>query len=159
MVLEPAREVDRAPPPMPKEIIAIGADHAGFELKTVLMKDLADMGFETSDLGTASTDPVDYPDLGHAVAGAVAAGKAGRGILICGTGIGMSIAANRHPGVRAALCHDGASAEIARRHNDANILALGARATEPETARACLRAFLTTEFEGGRHARRVEKLG
>ncbi len=159
MVLEPPREVDRAPPPMPKEIITIGADHAGFELKTALKKDLADMGFETSDLGTGGTDPVDYPDVGHAVAGAVAAGKAARGVLICGTGIGMSIAANRHPGVRAALCHDEASAEVARRHNDANILALGARATESETARACLRAFLTTAFEGGRHIRRVEKLG
>ena len=159
MVLQPPRKVDRSPPPMPKETIAIGADHAGFELKTALKKDLADMGFETSDLGTGGPSPVDYPDIGNAVAGAVAAGKAARGVLICGSGIGMSIAANRHRGVRAALCHDVASAEIARRHNDANVLALGARSTEPETARACLRAFLTTAFEGGRHTRRVEKLG
>ena len=144
---------------MPKEIIAIGADHAGFELKTALKKDLADMGFEITDLGAGDTSPVDYPDVGNAVAALVAAGTAARGVLICGTGIGMSIAANRHPGVRAALCHDPASAEVARRHNDANILALGARSTDTETAGACLRAFLGTEFEGGRHARRVEKLG
>ncbi len=144
---------------MPKEIIAIGADHAGLELKTALKKDLADMGFETSDLGTGDTSPVDYPDVGNAVAAAVASGKAARGVLICGTGIGMSIAANRHSGVRAALCHDQTSAEMARRHNDANVLALGARSTETETARACLRAFLATAFEGGRHTRRVEKLG
>ena len=144
---------------MSKEIIAIGADHAGFELKTALKGDLADMGFAINDLGAVDTGPVDYPDIGNAVAAAVAAGTASRGVLICGSGIGMSIAANRHPGVRAALCHDPASAQVARRHNDANVLALGARSTETETARACLRAFLTTGFEGGRHVRRVEKLG
>ena len=144
---------------MLKEIIAIGADHAGFELKTALKAELVDMGIEISEFGCLDASPVDYPDIGNAVAGAVAAGTAARGVLICGSGIGMSIAANRHPGVRAALCHDAASTELARRHNDANVIALGARSTEPETAKACLRAFLATGFEGGRHTRRVEKLG
>lgn len=159
MVLEPPSELGRSASRMSKETIAIGADHAGFELKTALKRDLAEMGFEINDLGTEDASPVDYPDIGNAVASVVAAGKAARGVLICGTGIGMSIAANRHRGVRAALCHDVAAAQAARRHNDANVLALGARSTGTETARACLRAFLTTAFEGGRHVRRVEKLG
>ena len=159
MVLEPPKEVGRSPFPMSKETIAIGADHAGFELKTALKRDLADMGFEIIDHGTGDASPVDYPDIGDTVAGAVAAGEVSRGVLICGSGVGMSIAANRHRGVRAALCHDAEAAQAARRHNNANILALGARSTDTQTARACLRAFLATEFEGGRHARRVEKLG
>jgi len=110
------------------------------------------------DLGTHSGASVDYPDFGHALAQAIAAGRAQKGLLVCGTGIGISIAANRHAGVRAAVCHDATSARLTRLHNDANVLALGARLIGPETARECLRVFLATPFEGGRHAGRVAKL-
>src|SRR5690606_38916259 len=110
-------------------------------------------------LGTDSTASVDYPDFGRRLARTVAEGKVRRGVIICGTGIGISIAANREPKVRAALCHDATSARLARQHNDANVLALGARLVGVEVARDTLRAFLETEFEGGRHAGRVAKLG
>ncbi len=110
------------------------------------------------DLGTGSTESVDYPDFGYAVAAAIADGTAARGLVICGTGIGISIAANRHPAVRAAVCMDPVAAKLARQHNDANVLALGARLIGEVMAEETVRAFLATAFEGGRHARRVDKL-
>ncbi len=138
--------------------IAIAADHAGFALKSALAAELAALGHEVLDLGTHSTESVDYPDYAAALAAAVESGRAGRGVLVCGTGIGMAIAANRHAVVRAAVCHDITSTRLARAHNDANVLALGARLVGEEVAKDCLRAFLSTAFEGGRHARRVDKL-
>ncbi len=143
---------------MADDSIVIASDHAGFELKETLKQELEALGFAVRDLGTHDADSVDYPDYADALARAIAAGDAERGVLLCGTGIGASIAANRHPGVRAALCHDAQSARLCRRHNDANVLVLGGRVTAPETARECLRIFLDTPFEGGRHARRVAKL-
>lgn len=144
---------------MAAEIIAIASDHAGFEYKDVLKRQLIDWGYQVLDLGTDSTASVDYPDFGRRLAQAVAEGKVRRGVIVCGTGIGISIAANREPKVRAALCHDVTTAKLARQHNDANVLAMGARTTGIEVARETLRAFLETEFEGGRHANRVAKLG
>lgn len=144
---------------MPEKPIAIASDHAGFELKAVLAEELARMGFELLDLGTDGSDSVDYPDFGQALAHAVQDGRAERGVLVCGTGIGISMAANRHAGVRAAVCHDETSARLAREHNDANVLALGARLVGVEVAKDCLRTFLTTDFAGGRHVGRVAKLG
>ncbi|MGQ0662605.1 MAG: ribose 5-phosphate isomerase B [Pseudomonadota bacterium] len=144
---------------MAAEPIAIACDHAGFELKTALARDLAAAGFEVLDLGTHSRDSVDYPDFAAALAAALKGRQAGRGVLICGSGIGISIAANRHPGIRAAVCRDADDARLARRHNDANVLCLGGRTTRLEVAKDCLMAFLSTPFEGGRHAARVEKLG
>lgn len=141
------------------ETVAIASDHAGFEMKRLLAEELGALGREVLDLGTDGPGSVDYPDFGHALAEAVAAGRAARGVLVCGTGIGISIAANRHAGVRAAVCHDETSARLAREHNDANVLALGARLIGDEVAKACLRVFLETDFAGGRHARRVDKLG
>jgi len=142
-----------------QEKLAIASDHAGLDLKSSLVRSLAEQGFEVMDLGTHSTESVDYPDYAAAVADAIRDGQAQRGILICGSGIGISIAANRHPGIRAALCHDTTSARLARQHNDANVLALGARLIGPQVAEDCVLAFLSTPFEGGRHLRRVEKLG
>ena len=139
------------------ETVAIAADHAGFDLKEVLKAELLALGCEVLDLGTMGPQSVDYPDFAEAVAKALADGRASRGVLVCGTGIGISIAANRNPGVRAALCHSGLEARLAREHNDANVLALGARLTGLEVARDTLRAFLDTEFEGGRHQGRVAK--
>jgi ribose 5-phosphate isomerase B len=141
------------------ETIVLASDHAGIELKAALKADLVERGFEPLDLGAHDTASVDYPDMADAVAAAMRAGKASRGVLICGTGIGIGIAANRHRHLRAALCHDGTTARLARQHNDANVLVLGARTTGIETARDCLTAFLATSFAGGRHARRVDKLG
>lgn len=138
--------------------IAIASDHAGLVLKHALKEALVSLGCRYEDLGTDSDASVDYPDYGYAIAEAVASGKAELGVAICGSGIGISIAANRHPAIRAALCHNAYTAEMARKHNDANVLALGARVVDEETARECLKTFLTTEFEGGRHAKRVEKL-
>ncbi len=140
------------------EFVAVAADHAGFDLKTALVAELETLGYAALDLGTRDRQPVDYPDLAVALARAIAEAKAQRGVLMCGTGIGMSIAANRNPAIRAALCHDGLSARLARQHNDANVLVLGARLIGPETARDCLKIFLSTPFDGGRHARRVAKL-
>jgi len=140
--------------------IAIGSDHAGFDLKAKLADELRSSGYEVLDLGTKdATTSVDYPDFGKAVAEAVASGKADGGVVVCGTGIGISIAANRTPGVRAALCHDETTARLCREHNDANVLALGARIIGEVVAKDCLTAFLNTEFGGDRHARRVKKLG
>jgi len=139
-------------------MIVIASDHAGVDLKARIVELIGEAGLEVQDLGPADTASVDYPDFAHAVAGAVARGEAERGILICGTGIGMSLAANRHPEVRAALCHDAFTAEMARRHNDANVLCIGARSTGPGVAEQIVRIFLETAFEGGRHQRRVEKI-
>jgi ribose 5-phosphate isomerase B len=143
---------------MPGGAIAVASDHAGFDLKEILKRDLQEAGLEVLDLGTNSTQSVDYPDFGIAMADAVASGKAERGVLVCGTGIGISMAANRNPKVRAALVHDVTSARLSRLHNDANVVAFGQRLIGTETAREALKVFLGTEFEGGRHANRVAKL-
>jgi ribose 5-phosphate isomerase B len=143
---------------MPGGAIAVASDHAGFDLKEILKRDLQEAGLEVLDLGTNSTQSVDYPDFGMAMADAVASGKAARGVLVCGTGIGISMAANRNPKVRAALVHDVTSARLSRLHNDANVVAFGQRLIGTETAREALKVFLGTEFEGGRHANRVAKL-
>ena len=140
------------------ETVAIAADHAGYELKSALLPALEELGLRILDLGTNSRESVDYPDFADAVAAALEAGRAARGVLICGTGVGISIAANRHRFVRAALCHDGLTARLARQHNDANVLVLGGRLIGIETAKDCLTSFMGTPFEGGRHARRVAKL-
>ena len=139
-------------------MIAIGSDHGGFALKQEIMKHLEDRKLEYIDFGTYSSDSCDYPQYGAAVGRAVASGSCERGILICGTGIGISISANKIHGVRAALCGDCFSAEMTRRHNDANIVALGARVVGPGLALKIVDTFLDTEFEGGRHARRVEQM-
>lgn len=138
--------------------IALAGDHAGFRLKTRLATMLRQERYEVVDLGTHSEDSVDYPDFGFSLAEAVAGGGADLGVAVCGSGIGISIAANRHPGIRAALCADPTSAKLARQHNDANVLALGARLMGEEVAEDTLRAFLSADFEGGRHSRRVDKL-
>ena len=138
--------------------IALGADHAGFELKESLKAWLIDRGYQVLDLGAHSTDSVDYPDYAAQVAEAVADRKVERGILICGTGIGMTMAANKVPGVRAALCSDLYTARMSRAHNDANVLALGGRLMGPEMAADILEMWLETEFAGGRHSRRVDKI-
>ena len=142
-----------------RQTVVIAADHGGVALKALLKPELQAMGYEVMDLGTNGPEPVDYPDYANAVADAILAGKAERGVLVCGSGIGVSIAANRHPGIRAALVHDGVTARLSRQHNDANVLVLGERVTGVEVAKDCLRIFMTTPFEGGRHARRVAKLG
>ncbi|MBI3441246.1 MAG: ribose 5-phosphate isomerase B [Proteobacteria bacterium] len=141
------------------KMIALAADHGGFELKNRVAEFLQAEGYKTQDLGTYSDERVDYPDYGYALSQAIADGKAGRGIAICGSGIGISIALNRNPAVRAALCHDVTSARLARGHNDANVLVLGARLIGFEVALECVKIFLNTQFEGGRHAERVKKLG
>ena len=138
--------------------IAVASDHAGFDLKEILKRDLQDAGYAVLDLGTNSTASVDYPDFGKAMADAIASGKATKGVLVCGTGIGISIAANRNPKVRAALAHDVTSARLSREHNDANVVAFGQRLIGTETAREALKVFLDTEWAGGRHAGRVAKL-
>ncbi|REJ34503.1 MAG: ribose 5-phosphate isomerase B [Bacillota bacterium] len=138
--------------------IAIGSDHAGFPLKAELVERLRQDGYEVDDLGTHSTESCDYPDTARPVAEGVSQGRYRLGILICGTGIGMSMAANKVPGVRAALCSETFSARMARAHNDANVLCMGARVIGPGLAYDVARAFLESEFEGGRHQRRVDKL-
>ncbi len=144
---------------MKEHMVAIASDHAGFELKEKLKADIAALGFKVSDLGTQGTQSVDYPDYAEALAEWMKAHEGSKGILICGSGIGMSIAANRHKFIRAALVHDGAEAALARKHNNANVLCLGARTTGVEAAKDALKVFLETPFEGGRHEKRVEKLG
>jgi ribose 5-phosphate isomerase B len=140
------------------QTIAIGSDHAGFALKESLVETLTQLGYAPIDLGTNGPDSVDYPDFAHAVAGALGAGEAGKGVLICGSGIGISMAANRHPDVRAALVHDALGARMCRQHNDANVIVFGGRMIGIEVARDCLEIFLKTEFEGGRHQRRIDKI-
>lgn len=140
--------------------IAIASDHAGFPLKALLAADLAAAGHAVADLGAHdAATAVDYPDFGRRCAEEVAGGAADFGVVVCGSGVGISIAANRVPGARCALVHDHLSARLARAHNDANLIALGARLTGVETARDALSAFLSTPFAGGRHATRVAKLG
>jgi len=140
------------------ELVAIAADHAAVELKRLLVTELEAMGYGVLDLGTNGAEAVDYPDIAAKLVHAIKAGEAKRGVLLCGSGIGMSIAANRHPIIRAALCHDGLTARLARQHNDANVLVLGGRLVGPELAKDCLKIFFSTDFDGGRHARRVAKL-
>jgi ribose 5-phosphate isomerase B len=143
---------------MPQDAIAIANDHAGTELKKVLAAALAERGIAVVDLGTTTGDSVDYPDYAKAMADALSDGRAARGILICGTGIGIAMAANRFRHVRAAPVHDVSTARLAREHNDANVLALGARFIGVELAKECLDTFLATPFGGGRHVRRVAKM-
>ena len=143
---------------MPSHTIAIASDHGGFELKSFLIKEIENRGLGIIDLGTHGPESVDYPDFADALARVMRDGKADRGVLLCGSGIGISIAANRHPELRAALVHDGLTARLARLHNDANVLVMGGRLVGPELAKDCLDIFLNTEFEGGRHARRVAKM-
>lgn len=138
--------------------IALGCDHAGLALKLQLKGVLEQLGVAVDDLGTHSDASCDYPDFAHAVADGVANGRYDRGLLVCGTGLGMSYAANRHAGVRAALCTNEFLARMARAHNDANVLCLGARVTGVGVAEAILRAFVETPFDGDRHARRVAKV-
>ncbi len=144
---------------MSQDTVAIGADHAGFELKSALSTVLQNLGFRVLDLGTDGLEPVDFPDFADAVAKAVSDGTAQSGLLVCGSGIGMSIGANRHAGIRAALCHDEETARLAREHNDANVLVIGARLTDEELAGRCVDVFFSSEFDGvEHHARRVAKL-
>lgn len=138
--------------------IAIAADHAAFALKAELAAWLREQGHEVTDLGTNGPESVDYPDYGRKLAKTVASGQVDRGIVLCGSGIGISIAVNRNAGCRCALVSEPLSARLAREHNDANVLAMGARLVGPEMARACIEAFLNTDFLGGRHQGRVDKL-
>ena len=140
------------------EPIGAASDHAGFDLKQILKDELASLNRIVVDLGVDGIEPADYPDFGYAMARALREGRVRKGVLICGSGIGISIAANRFPEVRAALVHDALGARLARQHNDANVICFGGRMIGAEVARDCLRVFLSTEFEGGRHRRRIEKL-
>jgi ribose 5-phosphate isomerase B len=140
------------------ERIPIGADHAGFELKERLVKELEALGYEPEDVGTHSTTSTDYPDYAHRVADEVARGEVQRGVLICGTGLGMSYAANRHHGVRAAVVWNPEIAKLSREHNDANVLVLPARFLTLDQSVDILRAWLETPFDGGRHSRRIAKI-
>lgn len=139
--------------------IAIASDHAAFDLKARLREWLIEEGHEVADLGPDSPDSVDYPDYGYKLADVVADGTAERGVALCGSGIGISISVNRNPAVRCALVSEPLSAALAREHNDANVIALGARLVGIDMAKACVAAFLATPFAGGRHQRRVDKLG
>ena len=143
---------------MSTEKIIIGADHAGFALKESIKPCLARLGLASTDIGTETADPVDYPDIGCRVAAGVSSGAFARGILICGSGVGMTIIANKYPRIRAALCLDEETAELSRRHNDSNILCLAGRKTDPEKAKKIVDIWLKTAFEGGRHSRRIEKI-
>ncbi len=138
--------------------IAIGSDHGGFSLKEVIKKYLIEKGYEVKDFGCFSEESVDYPDYAKRVAQAVAKGEYSVGVLMCGTGIGISIAANKVKGIRAALCHDGLTARLAKQHNNANIICIGGRTTGVETAKDIVDNWLNSEFEGGRHLRRINKI-
>jgi ribose 5-phosphate isomerase B len=138
--------------------IAIASDHAAIEMKTMLRDWLAELGHDVLDLGTATEASVDYPDFGYRLAAAIERGDAEKGVALCGSGIGISIAVNRNRACRCALVSEPLSARLAREHNDANVIALGARLVGPEMAKACIEAFLATDFLGGRHQRRVDKL-
>jgi ribose 5-phosphate isomerase B len=147
---------------MSKKIIAFAADHAGFELKEALKLDAESMGWEVLDLGTNSaerSEATDFPEFAQMAVAAIKDGRAQRALLICGTGFGMAMAANRHKGIRAAAVHDVTTARLCRQHNDANVLCLGARIIGPVVAKDCLISFFEAEFEGGRYQRRVDKLG
>ena len=143
---------------MSQRTVAIACDHAGFPMKSILKTEMEQSGHHVIDLGTDSEDSVDYPDFGFALADALGKNEADAGVLVCGSGIGISIAANRHPKVRAALVHDALGAKMCRLHNDANVICFGGRMIGEEVAKDCLNIFLETTFEGGRHARRVKKL-
>jgi|SRR5579859_393297 len=143
---------------MSSRTIALAADHGGFDLKETLKKQLEEWGYGVLDLGTDGPASVDYPDYAEAMAAAIRSKAAESGVLVCGTGIGISIAANRHPDIRAALVHDTTTARLSREHNDANVVVFGGRTTAAEQAKECLKIFLETAFEGGRHARRVAKM-
>lgn len=143
---------------MPIKPLAMAADHGGYDLKSILKNAAEDAGWPVLDLGAYGPESVDYPDFAAALARCLADGKADIGVLVCGTGIGISIAANRFPHIRAALVNDPLSARLARQHNDANVIVFGGRIIGPELAKDCLKVFLETGFEGGRHARRVNKL-
>ena len=138
--------------------VAIGCDHAGFDYKDTIIRVLKKEGVEVIDKGTYSTDSVDYPDFVHPVADLVESGDADLGVLICGSGNGVSISANKHKGIRAALCWKNEIASLARQHNDANIISIPARFVSAKMARQMVRTFISTEFEGGRHQRRVDKI-
>ena len=138
--------------------VALGADHAGGELKEALKSWLMEGGYQVLDFGTHSPDSVDYPDYAQQVGEAVAVGKVDRGVLVCGTGIGMAMAANKVPGVRAALCGDAFTSRMSREHNNANVLALAGRLTDADVGCAILKVWLESDFAGGRHARRVDKI-
>lgn len=140
------------------EKIAIASDHAGYEYKEIVKSYLKDLGYDYEDFGTDSKNPVDYPDYAHTVSKKIKQGVFKRGILICGTGIGMSLAANRHSGIRAAVCESVEAAKYSRLHNDANILCLGARITPIEKIKEIVKVFLETEFEDGRHTQRINKI-
>ena len=139
--------------------IGIGTDHGGFPLKRCVMDAVRNKGHEVHDLGTDSEKPVDYPDLAHKVVHSIVAGTVDTGILLCGTGIGVSIAANRHKLIRAAVCYDKETALLARQHNNANVLCIGGRKTNEELAIEMVEIFLSTDFLGGRHTRRLRKIG
>ena len=141
-----------------KQRIAIGADHAGFAVKEAIKRHLEQAGYTVEDVGTFSEESVDYPDFARTVAERVAGGKENLGVLVCGTGIGVAIAANKVPGIRAAVAHDKMTARLAREHNDANVLTLGARVVEPSQAVEIVKEFLDAQFAGGRHQRRVDKI-
>ena len=138
--------------------IIIGSDHAGFLLKEAIKQYLADKGYTITDVGTDSTEPVDYPDFAAKVANRVSAGGFDRGILVCGSGTGMTIVANKFPHIRAALCLDVETARLSRLHNDTNILVLAGRRTDTELAKSIIQMWLNTEFEGGRHQSRIDKI-
>ncbi|MGF1550103.1 MAG: ribose 5-phosphate isomerase B [Sphingomonadaceae bacterium] len=138
--------------------IAIASDHAATEMKAALARYLREAGHDVLDLGTEGSESVDYPDFGYRLAEAVAEGRAERGVALCGSGVGISMAVNRNPACRCAMVSEPVSARLARAHNDANVIAMGARLIGLDMARACLDAFLATDFEGGRHERRVGKL-
>lgn len=139
--------------------ISVGSDHGGFELKRLIVRYLQEQGHEVLDAGCYSEESVDYPDFAQTVCDRVLNGECERGILVCGTGIGMSMAANRHRNIRAALCHESYTARMSREHNNANILCLGGRVVGPEIALDIVRVWVQTEFAGGRHQRRLAKLG
>ena len=141
-----------------KPRIVIGSDHAGFPVKEIIRNHLEAAGYAVDDQGTSSEESVDYPDYGKAIGDRVAAKQADLGIAVCGSGIGISIAANKVPGIRAALAHDVNTARLAREHNDANVLALGGRVVTPEAALEMVQTFLTTAYLGGRHQRRLDKI-
>jgi ribose 5-phosphate isomerase B len=153
-----AASAEQNSPEKSPRVVAIGADHGGFELKEQLKGHLRDWGYQVLDLGTSGAEAVDYPDFAEAVGNAVAHGEAWLGIVLDSAGIGSSIAANKVPGVRAALCYDRATARNSREHNDANVLALGAKLIAPEAAREIVALWLSTPFAGGRHQRRVDKI-
>lgn len=141
-----------------RPLVVLASDHAGIEMRRGLREELLAWGYRVEDLGPETADPVDYPEYAEAVAGRVSRGEARFGVLVCGTGIGMSIAANRFPGVRAALLYDGFAARYARLHNDANVAVFGARTMKADEAASRLKAFLAEPFEGGRHAARLSKI-